>query len=587
MNKPLQIIGYWGENSTANLIILQKILANQSKPFCLKNSHIWGIGYWGINQPPKYNNQSLLVNLTASGIDNFNDAWVKIKNDNLILGRGIFGQIPLYWCKINQTIWFSSKFTFLLTLLKNFSKYLQDSLLGFSTTLEINLQGLYGYTCFSYFPNPDTPIKEIQAISAGKEQIWQNINNFDIKILHQWQSYPKTITNETKAVTNLRKLLEESIEKQIQDIGNQTVGIFLSGGLDSAIVTAILKKFGIKIRAYTLDFGKYGISETSYAQIVANHLDIPLIKVKITPKKVKEILLNTVTALDIPFGDGVTVPLYLLSEIASKEVQIVFNGENGDQLFAGWTNKPIIAASIYNSINPNLEQDFTQQYLKTFHRLWGYENKIFQPSIYQQISNYSPEKWLDEALDSQFTTSLLDRLRRATLMLKGTQNIQPRATNLAQYHNLWLRSPFCDLALSEWTFSVTPELFLQGACEKYILKKAVCDLLPPDIIWREKRGMGVPLTDWCLQELWQTLGLWLNQNNLKKEGIFNDQLPFDIIFGKLSGNIRNRRIGENLWLLLIWEIWRSHFLSNNNKQFYLSNSFLLPYQVWKILLSNL
>ncbi|HBL60811.1 MAG TPA: asparagine synthase, partial [Cyanobacteria bacterium UBA8803] len=107
--------------------------------------------------------------------------------------------------------------------------------------------------------------------------------------------------------------------------------------------------------------------------------------------------------LDLPFGDGAPLPLFLLCQVASQETAVIFNGENGDQLFAGWTNKPLIAASIYNTNS----KDFYQQYLDTFGALYGYEAQIFQPDIYSKVQALNPQDWLQAALDPQFSSTLL------------------------------------------------------------------------------------------------------------------------------------------------------------------------------------
>ncbi|MCJ8281882.1 MAG: asparagine synthase C-terminal domain-containing protein [Rivularia sp. ALOHA_DT_140] len=348
----------------------------------------------------------------------------------------------------------------------------------------------------------------------------------------------------------LQGLLKNSIYRQLSNLSSPEVGVFLSGGLDSSFVASLLVQAGVKVKAYALDFGKYGISELPFAEAVATHLQIPLVKVDATPKKIKSAMKATVKALDLPFGDGVTIPLYLLCQIASQETSIIFNGEGGDQLFAGWTNKPLIAAGIYNSEN------FNQQYLRTYHRLYGYEKQCFQPKFLSKIQKINPETWITEALNPEFTNNILARLRRASLMLKGSQNIHPRATNLGKAFDLKVRSPFCDLELAEWSFTLPGELCLQGNTEKYILKRAVESWLPSEIVWREKRGMGVPLNSWCLGELWGEVSKRLNRGILKFGGCYKEDIILKILAGDIGGQIRQRRIGEVLWLILMWELWR-------------------------------
>jgi asparagine synthase (glutamine-hydrolysing) len=326
------------------------------------------------------------------------------------LGREAFGRVSLFWTRQGGVLWFASQLQLLLEVIEK---------------REVNISGLYGYSCFSYVPNPLTPVNEVFSVAAGTEIIWKDVDNPQVHSIYQWCESKSQIQDENTAVSQLQVLLKNSIQKQISNLRDEPVGIFLSGGLDSSIVAALLVEAGIKVRAYSLDFGNVGISEYPYAEQVAKFLNIPLVKVDASPGKIKQALIPTIKALELPFGDGVTVPLYLLNQVASQETQVIFNGEGGDQLFAGWTNKPLIAAGIYQSEHPDKEESFIQQYLRTFHRLWGYESRVYQPEIYAQIQGLNAQDWLLNALDSSFCPSLLHRLRRTSLMLKGAQNIHP------------------------------------------------------------------------------------------------------------------------------------------------------------------
>jgi len=577
---PYQFVGYWGYGSQSELVgLLDKVihpyqytkwqyndLLNIAYIYNLFDSQPCNL------QPDNLHSDEYIASIAASGIKDSPDIWVKIwEDDNLILGREAFGRVPLYWTRQKEVIWFASRLQLLLPIIEK---------------PQVNIAGFYSYNCFSYVANPLTPVKQIFAVNAGVELIWQKNQQSrttslvkSAKIL-EWRESTEQIQDEATAIVQLQTLLKDGIFRQTKDLHNETVGVFLSGGLDSSVVAALLVQAGIKVRAYTLDFGAVGISEYPYAQQVAEFLNIPLVKVPATPDKIKKALKPTVKALDMPFGDGVTVPLYLLCCAASQETRIIFNGEGGDQLFAGWTNKPLIAASIYQTEHSHKQETFIQQYMRTFHRLWGYEAQIYQPGIYPQIENLHPEHWLQTALDEKFCSSLLHRLRRGTLMLKGAQNIHPRGTNLGLAHGLFVRSPFCDLQLTQWTFRVSGELCLQGACEKYILKRAVENWLPAEIVWRQKRGMGVPLTSWCVNEFWHDLGTWLNPGILRGENRFYPDIAAKVITGELGGSIQGRRIGEILWLLIMWELWRVEVLGEKSGRKSWNHPFWFPRWLW-------
>lgn len=535
------------------------------------------IGYWGkqddrdllaaILNAPSCDLSITPIGISASGRGL--DAWARLSGNELILGREIFGRTPLLWTIVGDRIWFASHLRLLLPAID---------------THEIDLAGFYGYSCFSYVPTPHTPLRGISAVPAGTElrfvRVGDKIETIELlpPTTKRWSSGDRVqIADEATAISQLQELLQAAISRQIEDLAARPVGVLLSGGLDSAIAAALLVKNGINVRAYTLDFGADGISETPYAQMVAAHLDIPCIKVSITPQRVRQAIDNTARALDLPFGDGVTVPLYLLCQAAREDVAVIFNGEGGDQLFAGWTNKPTIAASIYGG-----DRHLDRYYLDTFHRLYNYESQAFQPQIVTQVRSIDPRSWIANALDPVLTPELLHRLRRASLMLKGAQNIHPRATNLASWHGLQVRSIFCDLSLAEWTFGIAGTLYLQGACEKYILKRAVEDLLPAEIVWRNKRGMGVPLNAWLLGELWADLGDWLNPRSLQAEGLWQPDLGLRLSDGRFAGAIQGRRIGEILWSIVMWERWRTEVLGDRSSDRAWLHPFLLPRSIWQM-----
>ncbi len=573
VSKPYEFVGYWGWRYQPELqqqlldAIVSRCADFKSNRFSRKSSAgdnqndgesdcVWGVAHTG-NQvgsedlSPDCEQEVTIASVSAAGLPETPEAWVKVQKECLILGREPFGRAPLYWTRLGETIWFASRLQLLLPVIES---------------PQVSVPALYGYSCFSYVPAPLSPLAGIFAVPAGYEVRFFGRNEGDIRTerLRDWREAPALLRDEESAAAQLQTLLFEATQRQIAGLPSEPVGVFLSGGIDSSTVAALLVRLGVKVRAYALDFepilGQKVTSELPYAQQVAEFLNIPLVKVPVTPQKIRKALSTAASALDLPFGDGATLPLFLLGEVASQETSVIFNGENGDQLFAGWTNKPLIAAGVYNRENPAGAKDFNRHYLDTFHALYGYEAQIYQPDVLVQVRDLNPEDWLQEALYPQFSSHLLARLRRATLMLKGAQNIQPRSNNIARYQGMWVRSIFCDLALTEWTFQLPGEFCLRGACEKYILKKAVESWLPPAVVWREKQGMAVPVTALCLNALRNEVRYWLSPWRLREQGIWQPQLAFRVITGKMGGNVRGGRIGRILWLLMMWQVWANAVL---------------------------
>lgn len=504
--------------------------------------------------------ESLNAAFSAAGAGTDADAWLRAGGDGLTLGRGIFGRATVFWTHTDDAVWFSTRLGLLLSVVGD---------------ARVSVAGFYAYGCYSYVPAPLTPVKNVYAVPAGAETVWSGTAPEappQTRTLYEWREPDAQTVDEKEAADSLRSLLDESVAEQLGRSQDEPLGVFLSGGLDSAVTAAMLVRAGARLRAYTLDFGKEYSSEVPYAELTAGALGIPLTKIPVTANSLRGALDSTAARLDGLYGDGVTVPLALLCERASKEVSVVFNGEGGDQLFAGWTNKPLIAASLYghaadptsdpasSRATPDDEETFAARYMRTFHRLHGQEVGVYTEALRREIDGLDALAPLARALDPAYTRGLLHRLRRANLMLKGADNIQPRAASLGLSYGLDVRTPFCSRRLAEWTFGVGGELWLRGGCEKYLLKRAVEDLLPREVVWREKRGMGVPLTPWLTGRLRRWSKKRLRPGTLAREGLWRADAARRIMGGELSGQVQGRRIGETLWLMLMWRAWREGVL---------------------------
>lgn len=415
---------------------------------------------------------------------------------------------------------------------------------------QMDLVGLHGYLCFSCVPTPHTAFQDIFRLPAGSRVSvtangcqWQRKENSPLP--------PPIHADQDRAVGELRIYLREAIRRCLTT--ETEVGVFLSGGLDSSLIAALLAEAGVRTHLFTLDFGPPFDAELPLARRVAAHLGQTLHVVDARPPQIRRALDATAGALHQPFGDGVTVPLFLLGQAAKDYVGTVFNGEGGDQMFAGWTNKPMIAAELYGTSDYRRED----AYLATFHKFYGLTDRLYTPRAQNATRGIHVENWVRPALRTGGFSSLLHQLRAAGVRLKGAQNIAPRAVQLAAAYGLRVRAPFFDRALWDWTCALPPEWFLQGACEKYLLKRAAEPFLPGEIVWREKRGMGVPTTEWCLGPLRSEIAKRLSPRTLKRYGWFDPALGGLRRGEDRPGEFRRRRVGEKLWALLMLHIWQT------------------------------
>jgi asparagine synthase (glutamine-hydrolysing) len=279
--------------------------------------------------------------------------------------------------------------------------------------------------------------------------------------------------------------------------------------------------------------------------------------------------MDLVWKMDLPFGDAVTGPHFLLGRAAREAgFSAVFNGEGGDQLFGGWTSKPMIAATVYGDLYEGQQEEPEEVYLRSYHRFYGLEEELYSPAFREQVGGPGQRRsLLRPYLGSPEIPSFLNRVRLADIALKGTQNILPRAERIANAWALDMRVPLFDRELAEASFSLPPQLKLHGACEKYVLKLALQGKLPDDIIWRRKYGMSVPSTDWVLGPLAPVMEDLLGPESLRRRGMFREEFIAGLRQGRdLPGETRRRRIGEKLWALAMLEAWMRVFVDGRGRR---------------------
>jgi len=414
----------------------------------------------------------------------------------------------------------------------------------------------HGYLCFSHVPTPLTMTAGVSSLPAG-HRLTVSAQGIVEDGGAAWREREASPLPDLALAGELRGLLRDAVARRLG--AERDVAVFLSGGLDSSLVATLLAEAGARVHLFTLDFGPPFDAELACARLVAAHLGRPLRVVPARPAQIKAALTPAAAALHQPFGDGVVVPLYLLGQAARAEgLQTAFNGEGGDQLFGGWANKPMIAAELYRASAGDMTREREAAFLATYHRFWGLTDPLYTAKGRAATAGQDAGAWVRPALEADGLPSLLHRLRAANLRLKGAQNIAPRAVQLGAAFGLRVQMPFFDRALAEWTFGLPPDWFGRGACEKHGLKQAAETFLPPEIVWREKRGMGVPTTDWCLGPLRRVLAARLSPRRLARDGGWLDPAAVARLRRgeDHAAEFRRRRVGEKLWTLLMLQVWR-------------------------------
>jgi len=485
------------------------------------------------------------------GIDGaFAAAWWDGEKRRLTLIRDPFGVRSLYYTEHCGVFYFASELKQLLAVP------------GLSP--ELDHAAIHKYLTFSFVPGEDTPLKGIRRLLPRRFAVWESGRLEVTQYFELREALDERFADRRAAVQMIRQRCTEAVARRLN--GDERIGLFLSGGLDSSAVALWLKDAGASVYAFSLDFGEKSL-EKDQAREVADALSIPLEFVRVGGEDLLPVLADLVWRLDLPFGDPVTGPQYLLGRAArAAGLDCIFNGEGGDQLFGGWTQKPMIGAELYANLYG--EDSREESYLRSYRRFYGAEEDLYTPDFHARIGPAGQRRaLLMPYLHGEKASTFLHRVRLADLALKGCQNILPRAERMANGWGLDIRVPFFDRRLAEAAFAVPPQLKLSGTVEKFILKLAVRGRLPKDVVWRKKLGMGVPVTDWTLGPLAPAMQELLGARSLERRGLFRNEFVAPLLEGRNTpGETRRRRVGERLWTLAMLEAWMRVFVDGSGKK---------------------
>lgn len=481
----------------------------------------------------------------------FAAAWWDGDQERLTLIRDPFGVRSLYYTELDGVFYFASELKQLLAIP--------------GLPVEPDPAALHKYLTFSFVPGEDVPIRGVRRLLPGQVLTWQHGQTETRPYFTLREAIDPDLAEQAVAVRRIRDACQQAVANRLN--GEEDVGLFLSGGIDSSGVAVWLKEAGVRPQAFSLDFGARSVEREQAAQVAA-HLDLPLTFLTLDGSELEAPFWDLVWKLDLPFGDPVTGPQYLLGQAARQAgLTAVFNGEGGDQLFGGWTNKPMIAAELYADLFGRDSRE--ERYLESYHRFYGLEDALYTPEFAASVGGPGQRRALlapylgEDAAASTF----LNRVRLADVALKGSQSILPRAERLANAWALDLRVPLFDRALAETAFSLPPGLKLRGASEKHILKLALQNRLPHEIVWRRKFGMSVPITDWVLGPLAGLVEELLGASALARRGLFREEYVGQLRRGEPEpGETRRRRLGEKLWALAMLEAWLRVFVDGRGRR---------------------
>lgn len=412
----------------------------------------------------------------------------------------------------------------------------------------LSLPALRNYLTCAYVPGAETLRRDIEEMRPGEER------KLPGNTRRTWWEPRERDTDPDLPISvyaaRLRPLLERAVEDRLPVSG--PVGVFLSGGLDSSLVTALAARAAPgPVHTFAVHFGPDYPNELVFSEQVARHCGAEHHLLELPGRVIRDSLEETMAALDDPIGDPLTTPNLLLARMAAGYAPIVLNGEGGDPCFGGPKNLPMLLHTLYG--DTPLETAYFRSYQKCFDDL----SALLTPEAQEALRAEPPQaQLLSDFFQDARASPLLNRLMRINVLLKGADHILTKVNNLTSVAAVLGRSPLFDRRIVTEAFQIPSRHKLTGSTEKAVLKAAVADLLPAAILNRPKSGMLVPVQGWFRRDLRRySAGLLLGRR-ARIRPYLNQQLLRQWL--SYRGNLWPRH-GVKLWLVLSLEVWlRAH-----------------------------
>ncbi|MFC2165145.1 asparagine synthase (glutamine-hydrolyzing) [Acidobacteriota bacterium] len=500
--------------------------------------------------------------------------WDK-NQDTLILVRDRLGIKPLHFFSTPHSLIFSSEI---------------KSILQSDYKRELDYEALSRFFTFEYIPAPATIFKGIQKLLPGHMIVAKGGN---IVIKPYWDvryaETPSSKRDEQSYLDEIYHLLKDSVKRRL--ISDVPLGVFLSGGMDSSSITALMSEVAdSKIKTFAIGFKEESFNELGYAKIVADRFQTEHQEFVVESNLVKELVPTLIEYLDEPLADASIIPTYIISKLARQYVTVALAGEGGDELFAGYdTYKAYQVARLYRRVPSFVRNGIVKKIvsqLPASKKRLSFEFKAkkfisgidFPPEIANFVwwGAYNPEEKanlfsgdltanIQEDVfapvafhgDNTQAHEMVDRLGYLDLKLYLQDDLLVKSDRMSMANSLEIRVPFLDHTFVDFATSIPSSLKLKGMHTKHILKKAMSKILPPEILTRKKIGFDIPLGVWIRQELREFVTDILSPDSMKRHGFFNHDYIDTLLHEHFQGVHNHRQL---LWPLIIFQFWYNHYM---------------------------
>jgi asparagine synthase (glutamine-hydrolysing) len=480
----------------------------------------------------------------------------------MFLARDRAGEKPLFYALSNGILRFASE--------------LKGLLADPAMPRRINMEALDCYLAMGYVPGDRCMVQGVRKLPPAHALLF-DIRSDSTRIWRYWQlpAPPADggLQDELVLLADLEALLENAVCRQL--VADVPVGVLLSGGVDSSLITAMAVRASSQVKTFTVGFAGFGkYDETGHARLIAQHFNTEHIELNaghITP----DLLPLLARQYDEPMIDSSMIPAYLVSQLVRQHCTVALGGDGADELFGGyahydrllWTKQKIdwipfpLRRAVAHIASVTLPYGFKgRNWLQSLscdlNSGLPLIATFFDETARRNLMGDSSWPLVAEGIRHSRIPLVVDLLQRATRM--EFENYMPedilvKVDRASMLNSLELRAPMLDHRIIEFAFGRVPSYMKTTSTHrKILLKKLAARLLPPEFDQQRKQGFSVPLSDWL------KIGSWRDYFN---EILLDEQCLFDkkTVTGLLRGQDQGRNNSERLFGLVIFELWRREY----------------------------
>lgn len=484
------------------------------------------------------------------------------RTDTLVLARDRLGKKPLYYGTIGDRLSFASEIGALLDLpgLKR----------------EIDPVALDLYLTYSYVPSPYSIIQGLSKLPPAHVMVVHD-GSVDIRPYWRLEPSPPWDASRQELTRAVRDKLAEAVKLRL--ITDVPLGCFLSGGLDSSSVVALLATYASQpIKTFSIGFTYERFNELGYARAVADRYKTDHHEYLVTADAVA-VLPDIVRHFGEPYGDASAVPTWYVSQLARRHVTVALNGDGGDELFAGypWYRSALTIDRIGGALPPWASHAMTAlpgRQLGRIHRL-GQRLQMTPAKRFRSLRRFLDEELKQRLYSPRFLKSCgsaadeylvrpyesgtgdsLSRMQYTDLMTYLPEDLLVKVDRMTMAHSVEGRSPLLDHEFVEFCVRLPSAVKIAGPGPKAILREAVRDLLPAQVLNRPKMGFSVPAAAWLRTELKERCYRKLCGGALMDHGWFEASTVRTILDEHMT---EARDWNVQLWNLLMLAEWAEMF----------------------------